>query len=146
MKTQIASAPTEPKKTHFSSIDEKLTETQLKKQANEAEDDQAGSQNPVPVRVRTHAGTGVSGEAAAAAAAGGEVNGRERLKRHRVEVAGRVWIPDMWGQEELLKDWIDCTVFDASLRRSNIMSARAALVEEGRMRANSSGLRIENRC
>ncbi|KAH7854354.1 hypothetical protein Vadar_012905 [Vaccinium darrowii] len=143
MKSQTASAPTEPKKTHFSSIDEKLTETQFKKQANEPEDDQTESQNPVPGRVRTHADTGASCEAAAA---GGEVNGRERLKRHRVEVAGRVWIPDMWGQEELLKDWIDCTVFDASLRRSNIMSARAALVEEGRMRANSSGLRIENRC
>jgi hypothetical protein len=34
---------------------------------------------------------------------------RERLKRHSVEVAGRVWIPDIWGQEELLKDWIDCS-------------------------------------
>uniref|UniRef100_A0A5B7BNC6 Protein BIC1 n=1 Tax=Davidia involucrata TaxID=16924 RepID=A0A5B7BNC6_DAVIN len=74
-----------------------------------------------------------------------EDTGRERLKRHRVEVAGRVWIPDLWGQEELLKDWIDCSVFDASLGNNNIMSARAALVEEGR-RANSRGLRIENRC
>ncbi|KAA8516714.1 hypothetical protein F0562_016780 [Nyssa sinensis] len=73
-----------------------------------------------------------------------EDTGRERLKRHRVEVAGRVWIPDLWGQEELLKDWIDCTAFDASLGNNNIMSARAALVEEGR-RANASGLRIENR-
>ena len=71
--------------------------------------------------------------------------GRERLKRHRVEVAGRVWIPEIWGQEELLKDWIDCTAFDASLGNSSIVSARAALIEEGR-RANSSGLRIENRC
>ncbi|XP_011077929.1 proline-rich transmembrane protein 2-like [Sesamum indicum] len=49
-----------------------------------------------------------------------EINssGRERLKRHRVEVAGRVWIPEMWGQEELLKDWIDCTAFDATLMNS----------------------------
>ncbi|XP_057497789.1 protein BIC1-like [Actinidia eriantha] len=78
--------------------------------------------------------------------AAASLNGRERLKRHRVEVAGRVWIPDMWGQEELLKDWIDCTAFDASLVKSNIMSARAALVREGRLRASSSGLRIENRC
>ncbi|CAI9760837.1 unnamed protein product [Fraxinus pennsylvanica] len=74
-----------------------------------------------------------------------EDSGRERLKRHRVEVAGQVWIPDMWGQEDLLKDWIDCTAFDASLRNNNIMSARASLVEEGR-RANSSRLRIENSC
>ncbi|KAG6693702.1 hypothetical protein I3843_09G013300 [Carya illinoinensis] len=74
-----------------------------------------------------------------------EDSGRERLKRHRVEVAGRVWIPDIWGQEELLNDWVDCSAFDASLVPKGIMSARAALVEEGR-RANSSGLRIVNRC
>ncbi|KAL0374877.1 UNVERIFIED_CONTAM: protein BIC1 [Sesamum radiatum] len=59
-------------------------------------------------------------------------SGREMLKRHRVEVAGRVWIPDMWGQEAFLKDWIDCGAFDASLVNSSIMSARAALVEQGR--------------
>lgn len=74
-----------------------------------------------------------------------EEGGRERLKRHRVDVAGRVWIPDRWGQEDLLKDWIDCSAFDASLVPNGIMSARQALAEEGR-RANSSGLRIENRC
>ncbi|TKY53089.1 hypothetical protein E2542_SST24612 [Spatholobus suberectus] len=75
----------------------------------------------------------------------GEDSGRERLKRHRVEVAGRVWIPEIWGQEELLKDWIDCAAFDATLVPSRIVMARAALVEEGR-RATSGGLRIENRC
>ncbi|KAE9465589.1 hypothetical protein C3L33_02514, partial [Rhododendron williamsianum] len=133
MKTQIVSTPTEPKITHISN-EEQMTETQVKKQADGSEDDQAGSQTPVPGRVRAQAST--ASETA-----------RERLKRHRVEVAGRVWIPELWGQEELLKGWIDCTVFDASLRKSNIMSARAALVEEGRRaRANSSGLRIENRC
>ncbi|XWS43420.1 hypothetical protein CRYUN_Cryun16bG0102100 [Craigia yunnanensis] len=73
-----------------------------------------------------------------------EDNGRERLKRHRIEVEGRVWIPETWGQEELLKDWIDCSAFDSSLVPSGIMSARAALVEEGR-RANSGRFRIENR-
>lgn len=77
-------------------------------------------------------------------AVGGD-SGRERLKRHRVEVGGRVWIPDIWGQEELLKDWIDCSAFDASLVPTGIMSARSALVEEGR-RASSGGVRIENRC
>lgn len=69
--------------------------------------------------------------------------GRERLKRHRVEVAGRVWIPDMWGQEDFLKDWIDCAAFDASLVNSSIMLARDSLVEEAR-RANSTRLRIQN--
>ncbi|KAL2509208.1 hypothetical protein Fot_32855 [Forsythia ovata] len=68
-----------------------------------------------------------------------EESGRERLKRHRVEVAGRVWIPDTWGQEDFLKDWIDCTAFDSSLLNNNIMSARVSLVEQGR-RANSTRL------
>lgn len=72
-------------------------------------------------------------------------SGRERLKRHRVEVAGRVWIPDMWGQEDLLKDWIDCTAFDAPLLPSKISTAREALVQDC-TRPNASGLRIDNRC
>lgn len=71
--------------------------------------------------------------------------GGERLKRHRIEVAGRVWIPDIWGQEELLKDWIDCSAFEANLAPNGIMSARAALIEEG-TRPNSGGLSIQNRC
>ncbi|XP_038903496.1 protein BIC1 [Benincasa hispida] len=74
-----------------------------------------------------------------------EEGGRERLKRHRREMAGRVWIPEIWGQEELLKDWIDCSAFDACLFPTGIGSARAALVEEGR-RANNGGLTLENRC
>ncbi|KAK8715542.1 hypothetical protein V6N13_042876 [Hibiscus sabdariffa] len=65
-------------------------------------------------------------------------NGREKLKRHRIEVAGRVWIPEIWGQEELLKDWVHCSAFDECLVPPGIMSARAALVEQG--------TRIENRC
>lgn len=75
----------------------------------------------------------------------GEDSGRERLKRHRVEMAGRVWVPDMWGQEGLLKDWIDCSAFDASLMNSNIMLARAALAQQGR-RPSSTRIRIENSC
>ncbi|GJW97739.1 BIC1-like protein [Tanacetum coccineum] len=71
-----------------------------------------------------------------------EESGRERLKRHRVEMSGHVWIPDTWGQEDLLKNWIDSTVFDSSLEKSNIMSARNALIQEGR----STTLRIENSC
>ncbi|XP_061366728.1 uncharacterized protein LOC133309884 isoform X2 [Gastrolobium bilobum] len=74
----------------------------------------------------------------------GEDSGRERLKRHGVEVAGMVLIPDIWGQEELLKDWIDCTAFDAPIVPSRITMAREALVQES-TRANAAGLRIENR-
>ncbi|MFS7964835.1 putative protein BIC [Helianthus anomalus] len=70
-----------------------------------------------------------------------EESGRERLKRHRVEMAGRVWIPDVWGQEDMLKDWIDCTVFDSSLGNNNIMSARTAMVQQAR-----STVKMKNRC
>lgn len=71
---------------------------------------------------------------------------RERLKRHRTQVAGQVWIPDMWGQEDLLKDWIDCTAFDSCLvNHQDITSARASLVADGR-RASSGRLRVQNSC
>ncbi|CAL1394802.1 unnamed protein product [Linum trigynum] len=73
--------------------------------------------------------------------------GREKLKRHRVQVAGRVWIPDTWGQEELLKDWIDCSAFDAALVSSGIMSARDALAAQQGLRTPCpQGLSIGNRC
>ena len=71
--------------------------------------------------------------------------GRERLKRHRVEMAGRVWIPDIWGQESFLKDWIDCAAFDTCLVPKGLVLAREALVQDCR-RANSGGLQIENPC
>ncbi|KAI3848186.1 hypothetical protein MKX03_022361 [Papaver bracteatum] len=71
-----------------------------------------------------------------------EDSGREKLKKHRVEVAGRVWIPDSWGQEKLMKDWIDCSAFNASLVPAGLLSARQALIED-RRRANSIGLRMK---
>ncbi|XP_030458420.1 protein BIC2-like [Syzygium oleosum] len=76
-------------------------------------------------------------------------SGRERLKRHRDEVAGRVLIPDSWGQESFLKDWMDYSAFDALLAPKGIASAREALMAEGpRQRATTSHqrLRIEGRC
>ncbi|MCL7033618.1 hypothetical protein MKW94_017703 [Papaver nudicaule] len=88
-----------------------------------------------PVVVKTTVGTYYSSLPAVEV-----ISGRERLKRHRNEVAGRVWIPDLWGQEKLLKEWTDCSAFDTQLFPSGLMSARAALVREGR-RAN-----MENRC
>jgi hypothetical protein len=53
---------------------------------------------------------------------------RERLKRHRMDVAGRVWVPEKWGQETLLKDWVDCAVFDRPLVPAGLLKARRALV------------------
>jgi len=65
------------------------------------------------------------------AAAGAEESARERLKRHRTDMAGRVRIPDMWGQERLLKDWVDCAVFDRPLAATTgLLTARDALVAE----------------
>ncbi|KAE8688727.1 hypothetical protein F3Y22_tig00110956pilonHSYRG00079 [Hibiscus syriacus] len=54
--------------------------------------------------------------------------GRERLKRHREEVAGRVSIPDKWGKEDLLKDWMDFSSFDSLLAPTGLASARKALM------------------
>lgn len=86
---------------------------------------------------------------------------RERLKRHRQEVAGRVWVPEKWGQEKLLKDWVDCAVFDRPLVPAGLLTARRALVAESCTRrrsdrtsttttvssaAGSSPLRVRNGC
>ncbi|WVZ85539.1 hypothetical protein U9M48_032456 [Paspalum notatum var. saurae] len=82
---------------------------------------------------------------------------RERLKRHRREMAGRVWVPEMWGQETLLKDWVDCAVFDRPLVPPGLLTARRALIAESCARrpdrtspASSAGssqrLRVRNGC
>uniref|UniRef100_A0ACD5U9Y5 Uncharacterized protein n=1 Tax=Avena sativa TaxID=4498 RepID=A0ACD5U9Y5_AVESA len=78
---------------------------------------------------------------------------RDRLKRHRREMAGRVWVPEMWGQEKLLKDWLDCSAFDRPLVPAGLLTARRALVAEScarrpapEPRASSSPLRVQNGC
>ncbi|RLM73064.1 uncharacterized protein C2845_PM15G07560 [Panicum miliaceum] len=86
-----------------------------------------------------------------------EMSTRERLKRHRREMAGRVWVPEMWGQEKLLKDWVDCAVFDRPLVPTGLLTARRALIAECCTRrpdrttspasfAGSSPLRVPNGC
>uniref|UniRef100_A0A803R2N9 Protein BIC1 n=1 Tax=Cannabis sativa TaxID=3483 RepID=A0A803R2N9_CANSA len=65
-------------------------------------------------------------------------SGRERLKRHRDEVAGRVRVPDKWGKEELMKDWIDYSSFDKLLAPIGLRSAREALVVHARRRRNGA--------
>ncbi|CAN6234928.1 unnamed protein product [Urochloa humidicola] len=69
---------------------------------------------------------------AAAAAADDQAaeSTRERLKRHRREMAGRVWVPELWGQEKLLKDWVDCAVFDRPMVPAGLLTARRALIAE----------------
>ncbi|CAN6278728.1 unnamed protein product [Urochloa humidicola] len=85
-----------------------------------------------------------------------EESARERLKRHRTEMAGRVRVPDMWGQERLLKDWVDCAVFDRPLAATaGLLTARDALVAECARRpavvvvphaAAGRPLRVQNGC
>lgn len=103
-----------------------------------------GGENQAKRSVGSHEASVQVGAAAAATVAAVEDSGRERLKRHRGEVAGRVWIPEIWGQEELLKDWVDCCGFDAYWMNTNIILARTALVEENR--SHSTRLRIDNTC
>ncbi|KAF0934236.1 hypothetical protein E2562_023598 [Oryza meyeriana var. granulata] len=106
--------------------------------ADEAEGAGAGAgdqQKPLPVARRP---------------AAGEESARERLKRHRTEMAGRVRIPEMWGQERLLKDWVDCAVFDRPLAATRgLLTARDALVAEcapARRPPHGRPLRVQNGC
>ncbi|CAJ1956148.1 unnamed protein product [Sphenostylis stenocarpa] len=72
-----------------------------------------------------------------------EKTGREKLKRLREEVTmEKVNIPEDWGQEQKLKDWMDYTMFDAFFAPHNlIVSARDALVANA-CKAKSRRLRI----
>lgn len=92
------------------------------------------------------------------AAADDQESTRERLKRHRREMAGRVWVPEMWGQEKLLKDWVDCAVFDRPMVPMGLLTARRALIAECCTRrpdraassssstSSSNPLRVRNGC
>ncbi|KAK8550791.1 hypothetical protein V6N13_119299 [Hibiscus sabdariffa] len=72
-------------------------------------------------------------------------SGRESLKRHREEVAGRVTVPDKWGKEELLRDWMDYSSFDSLLAPTGLASARKALMAEGRS-SSQRLMRIGSMC
>ncbi|KAK7261204.1 hypothetical protein RIF29_27509 [Crotalaria pallida] len=71
-----------------------------------------------------------------------EETGRERLKRHREEVMRNVNIPENWGQENLMKDWMDYSTFDGLFAPHRmIITARDALIEDVR-KARSQRLRV----
>ncbi|VVB04894.1 unnamed protein product [Arabis nemorensis] len=79
------------------------------------------------------------------------LSGRERLKRHREEVAGNVPIPESWGKEGLLMGWMDFSAFDAAFTSNQIVSARAALMADagddaGARGSRSQRLRVESSC
>ncbi|XP_019427354.1 PREDICTED: uncharacterized protein LOC109335650 isoform X2 [Lupinus angustifolius] len=117
-----------------------------KEQENGSDKDDTQTQTQTPSSAsKTHLSNNI--ENALQGLAMEEDSGRERLKKHRVEVAGKVWVPDIWGQEEQLKDWVDgTTAFDAPLVPSSILTAKTALVEEGPRTSTSGGLIVENRC
>lgn len=104
------------------------------------EPDHQQAEAPAVVPAEAEGAEKKSSSALAAGSGGGEpmaarrteeISARERLKRHRTEMAGRVRIPDMWGQERLLKDWVDCAVFDRPLAATTgLLNARDALVAE----------------
>ncbi|CAI0544344.1 unnamed protein product [Linum tenue] len=60
---------------------------------------------------------------------GGGCN-RERMERHWEEVAGRVTVPEEWGHEGVLDEWVDCSTFDELLAPHGVVSARRALVRD----------------
>ncbi|XP_045805232.1 protein BIC2 [Trifolium pratense] len=72
-----------------------------------------------------------------------EITGRERLKRHREEMKGKVKVPENWEKEKKLKEWVDYTKFDALIFAPHalIVTARDALIADVR-KSRSQRLRI----
>lgn len=66
-----------------------------------------------------------------------EHSGREKLKRHWTEVAGRVLVPEKWGQEGLLREWMDYSSFDALLAPKGLLSARQDLISQAKRTCSS---------
>lgn len=56
------------------------------------------------------------------------LNPREKLQKHCLQVAGKVQIPDVWGGEERLHEWISTEDVEEALRPPDLLKARAALV------------------
>ncbi|KAH0712884.1 hypothetical protein KY290_008432 [Solanum tuberosum] len=66
------------------------------------------------------------------------LSGREKLKRHWREVGGRVCVPDRWGHEGSLREWMDCSSFDNNLAPKGLKSAREALMSQGKRACSTS--------
>ncbi|KAF3627070.1 hypothetical protein FXO37_30057 [Capsicum annuum] len=69
------------------------------------------------------------------------VNESEKLglKRHWREVEGRVYVPESWGHEGSLREWMDCSSFDTILAPKGIELARKALMSQGKRARSGSG-------
>ncbi|KAF7823228.1 Protein BIC2 [Senna tora] len=64
---------------------------------------------------------------------------RERLKRLREEAArDEVAIPEKWGKEQMMKEWIEYTTFDAIFAPHRlIVAARDALVADAHLQVET---------
>ncbi|KAI5067692.1 hypothetical protein GOP47_0018220 [Adiantum capillus-veneris] len=65
---------------------------------------------------------------------GGGIGGgcpRDRLQRHRLQVAGSARIPDAWCGEARLREWVSSCEVEDALQPPGLFSARAALISAG---------------
>ncbi|KAK4369478.1 hypothetical protein RND71_013270 [Anisodus tanguticus] len=62
-----------------------------------------------------------------------------KLKRHWREVGGRVFVPERWGHEGSLREWVDYSSFDKILAPKGLKSAREALMSQGKRARSGSG-------
>ncbi|KAH7663437.1 hypothetical protein IHE45_14G055400 [Dioscorea alata] len=75
-----------------------------------------------------------------------EVEGREKLKRHRrmTMEKGQLGIPEVWGHEELLQCWFDCSAFQSCYSPAGLVGAREALARQRtRPSCTSADLKVE---
>lgn len=68
---------------------------------------------------------------------------RERLRRLRLEIGGKVCIPDTWDHESSLQDWFNCTAFTVAYVPPGLASARESLAKDARQ--SRTLLRVESR-
>ncbi|CAN4107263.1 unnamed protein product [Withania somnifera] len=74
------------------------------------------------------------------------LSGREKLKRHWKEVGGRICVPERWGHEASLREWMDCSSFDKILAPNGLKSAHEALISQGKpARSTSRMIQVRSR-
>ena len=64
--------------------------------------------------------------------------GRQRLQRHWMETGGNVCIPEIWGREQHLEEWVSYGIVEDALRPAGLMAARAALINTDVRRRKTS--------
>ncbi|MCO5549980.1 hypothetical protein L7F22_003457 [Adiantum nelumboides] len=72
--------------------------------------------------------------------AGEDRCGRARLQHHWIQVGGKVMIPDTWGLERHLQEWVNFGLVEDAFRPSGLMSARSALVADCQRRSRAGSI------